>query len=286
MHRMVRFPFVAAGLILCGSATWADVARALSGRGAEVELRAGGGGIEYEEDISLSPVDSDWEAAYAKIGASLVVAHHSGYALRLDGDFWASDSDRESWRENGELLQKNDLEVSGLDLAGYFGVGLERPSEYELHGWIGLGFRHQAFERDNFVLANEGLRESVGTVDEDYSIASVNLRLDGEWWLSPSWKVGGAATVWLAYYNEAENELFGTIEGDGGVALELEAALVYALNDRQEIGLAVRLDAQDLEGDQIQSVARTSEGLILQALEWPDNELRRIGIDLFWKTIL
>ena len=255
----------------------------------ELTLWFGGGRLDYREEISLDPVESDFEAAYGEVGARYAYAGRSGLKLRLGVDAWATDNDTERWRRNGEPVQRNRLDVSGVELRGECGLDILRRRPEELNVWLGLGYRAQRFERDQFRFLNReaAVLDELGTVQEDYALGLFRIGLDAGVHVGPKWMVRGAVGVGLIFFSEAENELLGrTIDGDGGVTVEAGVDVSYAVADRHTVGVGFRYDFQELDGDTERGLFQIDGNLLQAAVEWPDNELEHYAFDMFWRVQL
>ncbi len=249
-----------------------------------LEIRAGLGGASYEESVSISPVESEWDGAYGEVGLTYTYSDRSGYKLRLGGSLWASDSDTEEWREQGQLVQRNDLEVSGLTLTGEFGIGLVNRPDRSLNAWLGLGYRYNDFERSDFNTFDQVSIADLGSVSEEYDIGTFSVALDGVTELSPKWSLSGNIGVGIVFFNEASNEVIpGTVEGDGGVIVEVGMHAWYAVAKNRRVGVGVQYEHQELDGGTESRFFITRGGIpIANVVEWPDNELDSFLIDVRW----
>ena len=254
----------------------------------ELVLRLGGGTVDYVEEASIEAVKSDFDAAMVTFGGRYTYVDPTGFKLRGTLHGWVSDTDEEQWKKEGLLVQRNDLIAGGIDLDGAFGLDLLRTSPQELNLWLGLGYLTQHFERSRFRSFDlDGVRESgIDSVDEDYLIGRFSVGLDGAMELTPALTLEGEINYGFVFYNEADNEALGTIDGDGGNTLDLALELAYTLSERDAIGAGLHYRFQELDGDVEQGVVITEEGVIQQVAEWPDNELEMLSLDIFWQHAL
>ena len=254
----------------------------------ELTLRAGGGRIEYSEDVSNASVDSDFESGYGEFGVGYSYAAASALTLQIQATGWVSDEDLETWRSSGKLFQRNSLEVKGVDLLGRCGLDLHRARPELLTLWLGLGYRAQTFERDQFRFFNDPAdnESNLGSVQEDYRIALAHIGVDGAVYANQKLSLRGSVGVGFVFFSEADNDLLGTINGDGGTSVEAGIEVSYAWTARQHVGLEVHYSIQELDGDN-ENRLFFSDGDVVQAnVEWPDNEFERFALDVFWRVQL
>lgn len=263
-----------------------DTPSVVTNRPAEgvLVLRAGAGTVAYRESGSIQSVKSDFDTAVFGAGAHFVYTDPVGFKLRLAGEAWASGEDRERWTGGGQVLQRNDLEVSGFEIDGDFGYGLGWAPGRELTLWLGLGWAGQSFERSRFRSYQITGAESTGAhcIGEDYLVGLFRLGADGSVALGRRLVLSGGVVFGLAFYSEADNEVLGSMDGDGGNTVDAGADLAYAVSAADALGVGIRYRLQQLDGDVAQALVATPEGLIQQVAEWPDNELERWTADLFW----
>lgn len=249
-------------------------------------LRVGVGEVSYEEHVSLDPIDSSFDAPTVTLAGEWHYVHPRGYRTKVQFGGWLSDEDTETWREAGDLIQRNSLEVLDVELRGHWGLDLLRNTPARTTAWIGLGMRSTSFERSEFEVIGRDLQEDFGTVDEDFLVVYVDGRLDGAWPITEAVSVFGGVGVGFVFVNEADNDLLGTIGGDGGERLEVDGGVQWAYAAGKQLALAVRYDAQSLDGEQVQQLFLTPEGISGGVVEWPDNDLDIVRLDVTWSIEL
>jgi hypothetical protein len=241
---------------------------------ARLDLRAGAGVVGYEERVSIEPVDSEWSAAVAELGARLSL-WFPGLALEFSGDFWASGEDEEKWTGQGRLVQRNDLTVAGMEGRAAIGPRLGWAGPVQVQPWLSAGFRAQSFERERFVSAQGAF--DPGTVEEDFALAFAGLSVDLRAEAGPNLQLGGRLGADYVFFNEAENSLFpATIEGEGGYVLRAETDLRLQVTPKVWLAIGLAVDLQELDGDAQGLLAFEDDRPSFNFVEWPDNTLERI----------
>lgn len=249
----------------------------------ELSLFAGIGRVTYQESVSLDPVDSDWDAAALTIGGAWTYANPSGYLLRGTLSGWWTGSETEVWTGGGSVLQRNDLELYGGELGGDFGIHLHRDEAWTVRLWGGLGYAWQEFERSAFDTPQGNDVLGGRSVGESYDVVYVRLALDADAVLSTRWRWSGQVLGGPVFFNEAENELLGTIEGDGGLILSASTFLWYQPWTRSRVGVGVMALYQELDGAASELYTRLEDGSVVRnAVEWPDNELTQLSAEVRW----
>jgi hypothetical protein len=253
-------------------------------------LFAGVGRLDYEETVSLEPVRSDWNATVLTVGGRWLYVNPAGYKLRVISSVWRTGDDTETWADDSGLRQRNDLAVRGFDGAGDFGLDLRPPGasgQTLFTLWGGLGYRWQEFERSSFFTPNETSGLENVTVDESYDIAYGRLALEASGPLSERWSWSGEILGGAVFYNKADNALLGSIEGDGGFMAAAGAHVWHQPRARHRVGAGIRYDLQDLDGGDRTRFFTLEDGRVVpEVVEWPDNELSRILVDLQWMVEL
>lgn len=248
----------------------------------ELEMQIGLGRAEYAETGSITPILSDWEGSALLFGAGLTLKPSDAPLFRLRQSFWVADEDVESWREQGQLVQLNQMNVYGLEFVVDVGHAFVESRRGRLRGWAGLGFRQQEFERSEFDLIGRE-NPDIGVVDESISAGFVRLALDGTVAVSRAVSLEGDFSVGLVFFNEANNSLLGDVEGEGGTLVSGRIALAWQIDDLNKVSLGVHGEVQDLEGDtSLSGISLRDGNIVEQVIEWPDNELILSGLDLRW----
>lgn len=246
-------------------------------RGVEFTVSAGAGIVGYEERVSISPTKSDWDATAGTLRLEGLLTR---YELDLYGEIrlTGSDTDIEQWRRDGLLIQENDLTYTGSHLRFGVQVPWKDTDGLRVTPRFGGVAAFEDYERDDFLVLGPGGRllnldqtitESVFTLGPSVGI-SVWKRLGESWSVDLDTEV-----AWIGF-SEAENDGFDVdIEGSGGWKWTGEAALLFDLvRENQYMGISASMLIQELEGD------------ILEAgdavLEWPENTLEKIMVEIYW----
>lgn len=248
-------------------------------RGIDLDASVGLGWIQYEERVSVLPIISDWEAP---AGTVHIQGMLTNWAVHLYGDirFTSSGENVERWSEGGTLIQENDLSYAGTDLRFGLRFPLRHTETLRISPRLGGTFSWESYERQNFFFlrnggtlftVNEKIVETVRTAGPTAGLGvwvKVNDRLSLDF---------DTELAWLGFA-EAENDGFGvTIEDGEGWKWQTQLSLLVDLvKENQVLGLSLKADVQEIDGA---SVA-TSRG----SVEWPDNTLERVFIELVWKA--
>jgi hypothetical protein len=238
--------------------------------------------VEYEETASTGAFRSDWDGSYGEIGGGWRYESKKGILGVVDLAFWGSAEDTETWRVENQVVQRNDLEMDGYRFEGLVGKGWEKPNQYEVDGFVGLGFSGVDFYRSNFSGPIVETQGSLGSVGEQYFLASILVAGDGSVPISDAWDFVARGKVGFVFFNEADNDVFGIIEGDGGITFKGSAGVNWKIRETQNLGLYLIYELQDLDGSQEQRTFVTEEGPVPGVVEWPDNELIRFGAEVVW----
>jgi hypothetical protein len=240
------------------------------------------GSVSYQEEVSILPADSDWDAAYAAAGGRMLVLGTGGFQARGSLGLWGSGEDTESWTEEGAVVQENDLQAWGLDVLGELGWTFRPGKGNTLVPLLGLGYRHTGYERSGFrFFPPEEPSGNQGSVDEDVDLSFLQAGLEGRRELGAKLAVVGyAAAGYIGSYT-VDNSVYGDIEGEGGLLLTLRAGLSWRASPDVEFSAAVRYDFQqvDAERDTFYGVDESGEPVSGQ-VELPENELERLGVEV------
>ena len=250
--------------------------------GNTLTLWAGGGSVEYEESAMIDSFNSNWDGSYGEIGGRWRHDFRKEIIGVLDLAFWSSTKETETWRYGSEVVQRNDLEVNGFQMEGYIGTGWAKPDHYQGSGLVGLGFWSQDFVRTNFRGPIADRQGSSANVGEQYTVVSFLLAGDGSIPMADAWDFVARGKLGFVFFNEADNDLFGVIEGSGGITLKGSAGVNWKFRESQNLGVLLTYELQDLDGDMEQRTFITEEGPIAGVVEWPDNELTRLGVEVIW----
>ncbi len=244
-----------------------------------LEASVGAGVTGYEERVSIAPVISDWDAA---AGTLSLRVHSTSSFLQPYGEFryTSSVTNVEKWRESGVLVQENDLSYLAGDLRAGIRVPMKPGRNTQLIPRFGAVVTLEEFTRNDFFFLVQGatlfttdreVMESVLTAGPSVGLSfvlnlqdSLSLKLDSEF-------------AWLAY-TEADNDGFNVnIEGDGGWKWSSQLLLVKQLKrEGRRIGLSLTADFQEIDGSVVNTTGRR--------LEYPDNTLERVFVELIWSA--
>jgi hypothetical protein len=247
--------------------------------GVEIQASAGAGWASYEEKVSIVPVNSSWDAPTGTIRLQGALTR---WAVDLYGELrlTASATETESWEDNGIPVQQNDLTYTGT--VTRFGVRFPLADSEEkgifprLGGFVAL----DEYDRENFFFLRDG--GTLFTLDQD--VTETVFTVGPSAGISAWFRFGDRFTLDLdtefawAVYSDAENTGFDVeIEGDGGWKWSTQVAVLVDLTkENQAMGVSVRYDLQEVDGDTL------TQGDAV--FEWPDNTLEQIAVELFWMT--
>ena len=246
-------------------------------------VSVGGGSVEYEEHVTIEPIDSNWEGNLVRLDGGVDIRDVNNWLFKGAFGFWAADDDRERWSEFGDTIQENDLSVSGFDVQGMMGYPVFEDPSYTIAPFVGLEFHHTGFERSDFVSFRDVDVSDIGTVEEDYTIFDMVFALSVYSKLTERLSFNGLFSYGYVFHNEADNDALGEIDGDGGDIITLTGSLGYRLKKNHELFLGVRYFNQDLDGGQDEIIAFNGDALVRAPLEWPDNELNLVTVEIGWR---
>ena len=241
------------------------------------------GRADYREEVSIAPVESDWDAILVRLAGELIFETRGFLLTRLQGGFFATEEEEERWTERGVLAQRNLMDTSGAELGLDAGMAMVRNERGLLRGWAGLAYRNQSFERSGF-RSTLGPDPGFGPVGERYDLLLVRAELDGRIRLAPSLFIDAAGQVGYVFFSRADNDLLGAIETSGGTVIESRLDLRWQLNEQHALSFGLRFGLQDLNGDvkQLSPVRDLSGNLFDRIVEWPDNRLEVVALALRW----
>jgi hypothetical protein len=244
----------------------------------EVDATLGAGYARYAEEGSIRPVESDWSGwtSSFSIGAKAVGMTLEPY-FRLG--ILGSELAEETWKENGQIVQQNDMYFGGLDLM----TGVDwplHPSWGTVTPSLGVLARYHAYTRDDFVFYSPGLivvDRSIPEIEETVEMLGVGAGIQFEFPMGEAWEMAmGTRAHWL-FYTHAENDAFASdIGGQDGWIWQSSLSFVKKLRKPgQAMGLRFVADFQSIRGDV------TDNGNSLQ--EWPDNDWQNLSAELYWR---
>lgn len=246
------------------------------------DFSIGTGEVDYEETVTIDPVDSEWISDYLRLAAGWIYEDARRLKFRVQGAYWTARDETETWRSGGATVQENRLGVDGLDLRGEVGYALVQRSGVDGTGWLGLGLRRQDFTRDEFVLFSQDETAVSGAVGETYSIGYLTGGLDGWFNIADDLRGGVTLTGGWVFSNEADNDLIGRVEGGGGYLIEARVSLEIRLTRRHAAVLGIFIEEQSLDGARVTAADFEDGEGVTTVVEWPDNTTRMVGIEVRW----
>lgn len=253
--------------------------------GLDLSLRGGVGQVDYRESVRIAPTRSAWDADYAGFSFSATIRPVGSLVLRGEGSLGTSSRETETWTDSGDVVQRNQLELSAFDLLGEAGWELG-SSRFSIRPLAGLGLRSHAYRRSRFVLADAPEVRLSGTVTEDVSVLSLHagfaMALEPDRAAGRPFGFSGSVRVGWPAYSSADNSLFGEIDGEGGLLADADLMLLWQAAPMHRFGLGLRYDYQQLDGD-IKAIPAGRRGFAEDGLlEWPDNRLERVLFIAEW----
>lgn len=274
-------------LVSTGSATWAeDAPEAPTPARSYLAMFAEIGVAEYEEHPTIAPVDSEWSAL--QFSGGLRYSRDMSFGGRWGAGFsaWQTGRDVEKWTENGLPVQKNDLQIGGVDARLEAGWPISDPPPLSLVPWVGFGFRNFLFERSDFVV--DGQPSALGKVDESYNLVYIYARAEfQQYWTEDSGLRLDLLGGWMVFA-EADNDLVGEkIDGDGGYLVEGRVDWFWEVSETTELALGVHVDVQRIQGQSTSFVDKPGQrDARFFDVEWPDNDWSSVGLSLSWRQKL
>ena len=225
----------------------------------------------YEEKDSLGSVDlsSDWKAYHNKTTLYVSDYNNEKFEGEVRYGMYFTPKAQEKWDINGSRYQTNDMSLWGIDtgfLVGYAIPFTTDAVDITITPLVGYSWKFTRFSRSNFNILNTFTIAE--TVDEDYNVHYVdagmrlNFDVDGKFdiYLKPIFGV--------VLYNSAKNSALGTIKGDGGYVLDLDAGIEYPLSEDMILDVAFVGEWQKLQGAEKDNVL------------WPNNTFSSYGIKI------
>lgn len=253
----------------------------LRGQTAEWKYEAayGVGYADYSEQGNYFAVESDWTA----VALDLMVEAQGRMAKTnpyLRVRFTGSDQDTEKWKEQGVVVQENEMAMAGID----FNLGVEMPWQTGKSTFIpsvGIRAGYQRFVRRNFV-RYDGLSRIYGPggkVTENVQTYGIGGGVAFKYPLGENWILEAETAGYWVFYTYADNDGFNIgIEGEGGRSWTSSLSIAKKLRKPgQSLGLMLSADLQWREG----SLKNQDPGG--STVEWPDNEWQILSLALFWR---
>lgn len=255
----------------------------------DVLLSVGGGQSSYQETIRfgrLPATKSDWDAPFGSIAGEWLARWDNRLAMHVSGDYWASGTDSETWKNGGLVVQRNDMQLDGFDLLWELGVTAMDDKRTQVIPFAGVGYSFQQFERSKFDVLAADPEEDVGRVDEDFSLGYGTGGVLVTTTLSEGLEARLLGRYGHVFFYEAENSIeeLGRIEGDGGYLVDFSLGLFWSYSEKQALGVHVEYGLQNLDGATEPRIFETDAGPVDGLVQLPDNELERVTVQVAWKT--
>lgn len=237
------------------------------------------GYTDYSEDGNIFNVRSDWSGLNSVLDFKIqkqLLPLVPYFRLRLIN----TEEVVEEWRNEEGVFQYNDMHMYGGDasLGFYFpdrAVGL-----WTFTPQLGLIARVQNFERSDFVNNSDqlGLGDSVSELSQTYG-AGGGFVLKRP--LSDQWAITFDTEVYGLFFSKVYNDGFeANIQGDSGIFWDSSLGVDRGFLEKPYQSVAIRLTGhlQWIEGGQTGTEA---DGNLV---EWPENRLRNVSLELLWKS--
>ncbi|MDF3127802.1 hypothetical protein P0Y35_01200 [Kiritimatiellaeota bacterium B1221] len=240
------------------------------------------GYADYSEDGNIYNVRSDWNAWNSELNFKALHEQgqvHPYYRVRLMN----SEKGVESWTGNGRSFQVNDLHLYGGDVSVGMAIAPKKLSAWRFTPQAGLIARYQNYVRENFVTLEGatllyGSGQKVKEFSQSYG-AGGGFCLSRK--LSEKWTVEIDTELYGLFYSKAENDGFdSTIEGESGMFWDSSLSISKQLqNPNHGVRFKINGHLQWIEGGQ----TRGGDGGEL-IIEWPENRLFNLMLELAWKS--
>lgn len=236
----------------------------------------------YEESVKIEDIKSDWQTASLGLRAAAETGVGRGFDLALQLRSGLSLTDTEEWISRGQTLQLNDADLWLLE--GQARVERSWTSlDTVLTPGLAAEYRYQDFQRSKFRSRASGLLGQVGSVDEELYLCLAGPTLELSRPLSPGTRVATRLTCLWLLDGEVRNSLIGsTLDAESGRVTSLELAWeCEAAEDRAGWTVSLFVEHQSLKGtDRERLVARHSGEPVYEYVEWPDNVLDTIAVQV------
>ena len=236
----------------------------------------------YEESVKIEDIKSDWQTAALGLRASAGTGVGRGFDLALQLKTGLSLTDTEEWISRGQTLQLNDANLWLLEGQ----ARLERSwtsLDTVLTPGVAAEYRYQDFQRSKFRSRATGLLGQVGSVDEELYLCFAGPTIELSRPLSPGTRVATRLTCLWLLDGEVRNSLIGIpLDAKSGRVTSLELAWEReAAEDRAGWTVSLFIEHQSLKGtDRQRLVARHSGEPVYEYVEWPDNVLDTIAVQV------
>ncbi|WFB34771.1 hypothetical protein P3T73_11430 [Kiritimatiellota bacterium B12222] len=239
----------------------------------------GFGYSEYQEDVRLGSIDSEWSALSSSLG--FTADFRGKYIMpMIRVRILGSESETETWTENGIIAQKNELVLGQGDLFAGLAPTPLKIGKGTFIPYVGISYRYQIFMRDDFEnYAPSGILVEISTdqVNEEIDSWATGAGIVFEIPLSELWNMGFQTEYLYILDTQAYNQGFHSeVEGEGGWIWESHISIAKKLSHPgQQMGIRVTADYQSIQGGQSTEIPGA-------VIEWPDNQWANVGLQLFW----
>ena len=229
----------------------------------QVTANIRGGSAIYKE--KATNLKSTFKTIYPELVLGALKRFENGWEVMGNFGFGYSLSDTETWYVSSNKYQTNDLDFYRLNAKGAIGkvFSFGKEQDLELIPFVGYGFRMINFQRSNFNVLNTVTSRDI--VTEKYYIQHGDAGLKIEKKFGEKFSIMAQSTYGYVFYNLADNNTLGRVNGDGKYIAEGEVNLIYALNKSWQLVLGGFGEFQDLKGG-------TKDNII-----WPDNKMYIYG---------
>ncbi|MBN1587508.1 MAG: hypothetical protein JW937_08820 [Candidatus Omnitrophica bacterium] len=219
------------------------------------------GRVYYEEDISILPLESDWDATFAELEFGVENRDYEGWDGGADIGLLFTSRETETWHlTQGGAFQSNEMKIDGWDLDLFLGRPLHNTDSAKFTPGVAYGYRGLSFNRR---ITN------AGRVEEDYSVHHLDLYGLAEWDVAPTWNLELKGNVGFVPYAEADNSIYGKFDTSSGWVAGVELTSRNQMGKNWGATMGVFYDYQKLSGEQ-----DARNGFIV---EWPDSQYYRWG---------
>ena len=229
----------------------------------QVSANVRGGTAIYKE--KAANLKSTYKTIYPELVLDALRRFENNWEIMGNFGFGYSLTDTETWYVSSSKYQTNDLDFFRINAKGAVGkvFSFGKEQDLELTPFLGYGFRMIDFQRSNFnVLSTVTSRD---IVTEKYYIQHADAGLKIEKKFGEKFSIMAQGAYEYVFYNMADNDSLGRVNGDGKYIAEGQINLVYALNKSWQLMVGGFGEFQDLKGG-------TKDNIV-----WPDNKMYIYG---------
>ena len=120
------------------------------------------------------------------------------------------------------------ISFKGINFLGDLGWAFSNRTEQGLFAFtpfIGYGYNWINFSRSNFTIL--GIVTQLGEVDENYDVHYIEGGAKINWDITDKLLADLRGSYGIVFYNRADNDLLGSMEGDGGYIPKVELKIKY-----------------------------------------------------------